>query len=139
MGQVTHTEHKHAGSSTEHHREDMTPPHSDTDLGDSDQTTHSACLLTPPPATQNKDGRCAPGHCLPYSRPCGCDIISAEWRPTSKVPHTKWTRTGMHTHTASLAECALGQGLILTESLPLYILCQKTEYTKGNLALSTKQ
>lgn len=31
------------------------------------------------------------------------------------------------------------QGLILTESLPLYILCQKTEYTKGNLALSTKQ
>lgn len=31
------------------------------------------------------------------------------------------------------------QGLILTESLPLYILHQKTEYTKGNLALSTKR
>lgn len=96
----------------------------------------SACLLAPPPATQNEDRRGAPGH---SSQPCGPGVASAGWRPTGKVPHAKRTHAGMHAHTASLAGCALGQGLILTESLPLYILYQNPEYTKGNLALSTKQ
>lgn len=60
-----HTEHKHAGWSTEHHRDDTTPPHTDTDgpggLG--------------PDHTQRMPAHPAP--CLPWGRPCGCHLISA--------------------------------------------------------------
>lgn len=107
---------------TRHHR---TP--TPTDPAGSDQTTHSACLLTPPPAFPGVGRVAATSSLL-------CSVATHE----QGAAHPTDTRWHAGTYRLPRLMCT-GQGLILTESLPLYILCQKPEYTKGNLALSTKQ
>lgn len=100
--------------------------------------------MPPAPPTRHGDRR----HCWVVAFPVGhaptkSPLISDDPRATGT--HSKGTRTVMHTHIPRPSLSVTGskktprQGLILTESLPLYILCPKTEYTKGNLALSTKQ
>lgn len=101
--------------------------------------TRSACLLTPAPANAVLGGVTFPGATafsevsrVPEKSPLQSGDLKA-------ICHTPMgTRSCTHVPNPSLPVDWV-QGLILTESLPLYILCQKTEYTKGNLALSTKQ
>lgn len=101
---------------------------------------HTQYMLQDPPTHKNRDGE------VEVLRPLAL-LQGASASTRSPLPRSGHMQQGhahshaLHTHTMALAECdrGPGKGLVLTESLPLYIAGQYTEYTQGNLALSTKQ
>ena len=121
--------------------DDATTAHTSADLAVSGPGPRTQCMPPDPRPRQCSPGRGDVPRGPPPSlksavclRSHLCKVVTLKRYAT----HQMGTRSCTHVPNPSLPVDWV-QGLILTESLPLYILCQKTEYTKGNLALSTKQ